>query len=880
MKIGQWVRRTWYLLNRRRFERELEREMAAHRASMTDPSRFGNTLRLREGAADEWGWRCLDEIGLDLRYGARLLVRAPAFALTAVLTLTLGIGATTAIFSVVNSVVFRPLPVSEPDRLAILGDTLREELSLSYPAWEQIRNRRELFDGVLASSAERLNLASGGEAQFVEGLFVSGEFFSVLGVQPALGRTLRPEDDRRGGGPDGPVAVISHDFWQRRFGGSSGVLGQSLNLDSVAFRIVGVTAPGFFGTDLGQRFDVAVPLGSEPVMRGVDSSVDMPTRNWLTILVRLPGDQTPEAGTAILRGIQPQIREGLALTIPVGLRAVLLQDPWTLRPATTGHSNLRSQYRLPLLVLFGVVALVLFIACMNIANLLLARTVTRLHEMSVRTSIGASRGRLVRMLLAEASVLATIGTVLGVALSTWLSQLLVRQLSTRGNIVSVDLPFDWRVLLFVATACVMTTLLFGVVPAWQSAGADPAAALDGQSRGRVAHGHSRLTASLVGAQLAFSLVLVVGAGLFLRTFVALTSQDLGFRTDRLLVVDVAAPMTRFTLPQLVGIHERVREAVARVPGVERAALSDITPVGGSSRNGFVDVPGAETLPAGARLVMLNVISPGWLATYGTRLIAGRDFAPTDGPTTPQVALVNEAFARRFWKDADPVGRTVGVGGPGSKTRLEIIGVVEDAIYRSVRDPPPPTLYTSTLQRNAARPSTRLSVLPVLDSPALLTRSIEAAILAVDPALSLEFNPLSEQVAAAMARERLLASISGVFGALALSLACVGLYGITAYAVSRRRAEIGVRLALGAAPSGVIRLVMRGLAWPMASGITVGAVLSVWLGQFVAALTWGVDARDPLTFAAAATILATVGGLAGWLPARRASRIDPVAALRE
>jgi predicted permease len=516
----------------------------------------------------------------------------------------------------------------------------------------------------------------------------------------------------------------------------------------------------------------------------------------------------------------------------------------------------------------------------NIANLLLARTVARLHEMSIRTAIGASRARLVRMLLAEAAVLAMVGTVLGIALSTWLSQLLVRQVSTGSNVAPVGVTLDGRVLLFATALSVITVVLFGVAPAWQSARADPAGALGEEGRGRVGTRRSRLTASLVGAQLALSLVLIVGAGLFLRTFAALASQDLGFRTDRLIVVDVTPPMTRYTLPQLVDVYERVRDAVARVPGVERAALSDITPVGGSSRQAVVEVPGAETLPDGERMVMVNVVSERWFATYGTRLLAGRDFAPADGPTAPRVAVVNEAFARRFWKDGSPVGRTVGVGGPGSRISLEIIGLVEDAVYRSVRDPAPPTLYTSTVQRSAARPRTRLTVLSAHDSPALLTRSIEAAIREIDPALSLEFNRLADQVGAAMSRERLVAVISGAFGTLALSLACVGLYGITAYAVSRRRAEIGVRLALGAGPSRVIRLVMRGLTWPLAGGIAVGAVLSVWLAQFVGTLTWGVEARDPLTFAVAATILAAVGALAGWLPARRASRIDPVAVLRD
>ena len=880
MNIGRWARQTWYLLNRRRFDRELEREMAAHRASMAEPHRFGNTLQLRETAADAWGWRWLDEMTLDLRYGVRQLVRAPGFAATAILTLTLGIGATTAIFSVLNSVLLRPLPVSDPDRLAILGNTVVKEMSSSYPAWLQIRDRRELFDGAGALAMERLNLAGGGEAQFVQGLFASGELFSVLGVPSALGRTIGPDDDRRGGGADGPVAVISHDFWQRRFGGSPDVLGRSLRLDSVAFTIVGVTPPGFFGIDVGQRFDVAVPLGTEPLMRGADSSLDLPLRNWLTIIVRLRGDQTAESGTAILRGLQPQIRAALVSGIPEALRAVVLATPWTLREAASGHSDLHSQYRLPLLVVFGVVGLVLLIACVNIANLLLARTVARLHEMSIRTAIGASRARLVRMLLAEAAVLAMLGTVLGIALSTWLGQLLVRQVSTGSNVAPVAVTLDGRVLLFATALSVITIVLFGVAPAWQSARADPAGALGEEGRGRVGTRRSRLTASLVGAQLALSLVLVVGAGLFLRTFVALASQDLGFSTDRLIVVDVTSHMTRYTLPQLVDVYERVRDAVARVPGVERAALSDITPVGGSSRQAVVEVPGAETLPASDRLVWVNVVSQGWFATYGTRLIAGRDFAPSDGPTAPRVAVVNEAFARRFWKDASPVGRTVGVGGPGSAINLEIVGLVEDAVYRSVRDPAPPTLYTSTMQRSAARPWTRLTVLSAHDSPALLTRSIEAAIRDVDPALTLEFNPLADQVGASMSRERLVAVISGAFGALALSLACVGLYGITAYAVSRRRAEIGVRLALGAGPSRIIRLVMRGLTWPLVGGIAGGAVLSVWLAEFIGTLTWGVEARDPVTFAVAATILAAVGALAGWLPARRASRIDPVAVLRD
>ncbi len=402
MKIGLWARRIWYLVNRRRFERELEREMNDHRALTHEVRRFGNTLRLREEAADVWGWRWLDDLVRDCRHAIRQLCQSPAFAAAAILTLTLGIGANTAIFSVVNSLLLRPLPVQDPDRLAVLGDAVREGMSWSHPVWEQIRSKPELFEGTFASSAERLNLARGGEAQFVEGLWVSGEFFGVLGVQPVLGRMFTTDDDKRGGGPDGPVAVISHDFWRRRFGSAANVLGQLLVLDSVAFTIVGVSPPAFFGTDVGQRFDVAIPIGTESLLRGIDSSLGLPTRNWLRIMVRLRPDQTVEAGTATLRGIQAQIREVVLAAVPEGLRAVVLKEPLTLRSASRGRSALRDRYGRALAVLLGIVGLVVLIACVNIANLMLARAVARRHEMSVRIAVGASRTRLARMLLAEA----------------------------------------------------------------------------------------------------------------------------------------------------------------------------------------------------------------------------------------------------------------------------------------------------------------------------------------------------------------------------------------------------------------------------------------------------------------------------------------------
>jgi predicted permease len=597
-------------------------------------------------------------------------------------------------------------------------------------------------------------------------------------------------------------------------------------------------------------------------------------------MVRLRRDQSAEVATAALRGIQRQIRDATMPGVPQALLGIHLSEPLALTPASTGRSALRDRYSRALIVLLVVVGLVLLIACVNIANLMLARAVARRHEMSVRIAIGASGRQLARMLLAEASVLSGIGAVLGVGLSLWLSGLLVRQLSTPDTVVFFDLTPDWRVLAFATLVSAATAALFGAAPAWYSTRANPAGALEEHGRGRVSGGRSPIAATLIGAQLAFTLVLVVGAGLFIRTFAALASQDIGFTTNRVLVVHITVRMTQYTLEQLVGVYERVRDSVSAVSGVERVALSDITPVGGASRQTVVEAIGESPLSESGRLAWVNVISPGWLATYGTRLLAGRDLARTDRLNTAPVALVNEAFARQLLNGANPIGRTIATGVPRAMTRFEIVGLVEDAVYRSLRDPAPPTLYTSTAQRTAARPFANISVLSAHESPALLSRSIAAAIGDIDPNLTLQFTPLAEQVDAAMNQERLVALLSGSFGVLALLLASIGLYGVMAYAVSRRRAEIGMRIALGAARASVVRLVMRGMAWPMAIGIAAGALLSLWLVPFIGTLVWGLAPRDPATFAGAAAMLAAVGALAAWLPARRASRIDPAVALRE
>ncbi|MBI4263788.1 MAG: ABC transporter permease [Acidobacteria bacterium] len=811
----------------------------------------------------------------DLRLAFRGLRAAPVVSAVAILSLALGIGANTAIFSFVDRLVLRALPVEEPHRLVMLVDPERPQASWTNPIWERLRERLDLFGGGFAWASTRLNLARAGEARLVNGIWASGGFFDTLAVPPHLGRTFTPADDRRGGGPDGPVVVISYDFWQRSFGGAPDAIGRALTIGSVTFTVIGVTPPRFFGPDVGRTFDVILPLGTEPLLLGANSALDLAGRFWLDIMLRLAPGQTEDAAAAIVRGLQPQIRAATA----EGLPDEYLSTPLALAPASHGRSPLRTRFQQPLALLIVVVALVLLVACANLANLLLARAAARQHDVSVRIALGAPRWRLACQCLVESLVLSSLGAVLGLLFARWTGRLLMAQLSTDINPVFLDLTLDWRVLGFTTALAAGTALLFGTAPALRATRVDAMPSLDEQGRGSAGGSRSRVAGTLVVFQVALSLTLVVAAGLFVRTFVSLATLDPGFTTDRLLVVNVRPQMTRIETGELTALYERAREAVAAVPGVERAALSDITPISGSARVTAITVPGRER-PEAERLASVNVVSPGWFAVYGSTLLAGRDFREDDRRTTARVAVVNEAFARRFLNGENPVGRTIR-DGADTESPIQIVGYTADAAYRSLRDPAPPTMYTAFPQRPAARPFVSITVRSSTEAPATLTRSLAAAIGAVSPDLDLQFRPLADQVGDSLAQERVAAILAGFFGGLALLLAGLGLYGVTAHAVARRRAEIGVRMALGAAQGGIVRLILRRVAVMVLAGIAAGGILSWWAARFVSdTLLYGLDSRDPGTLAGAAAILALVGVVAGWLPAWRAARIDPAAVLRD
>ena len=820
----------------------------------------------------------------DVRDAFRALNATPIVTAIAVLSLALGIGANTAIFSILNTLLLRSLPVREPQRLALV--TLDGgPRSWTNPLWEQIRDRPQLFESSFAWSSTRFNLSEGGQTQFVDGVWASGRYFDVLGVPAILGRTFTEADDRRGGGPDGPVAVISYSFWQRQFGGATDAIGKPITIERVPYTVIGVTPPDFFGTEVGRTFDIAIPLGTEPLVRGKESALDRRSTWWLSIMARLEPGQSFETATAALRGVQPQIREA---TMPEQYRpqdrSRYISEGFTTIPSASGSSSMRRRYRQPLITIMVVVALVLLIACANIANLLLARATARRHELSVRLALGASRVRLFRQLLAESVLLSGLGAGLGLVFARWGSRLLVRQLSTSANLVYLDLSLDWRVLAFTATVAIATAVLFGTVPAFRATRVEPNEALKEKGRGQAGDGRGTLGSALVVAQVALSLMLIVGAGLFMRTFSALAHLNLGFERERVLVANVNAQRLQLEPPVRPALFERLREAAGAVPGVAVASVSAVTPVSGSEWQFGVDRIDGVPLPKDdrARSVYANIVSPGWFTTYGTRLLGGRDFTPADTASAPRVMIVNEAFARKFTNGQNPIGKHVTqMGSPNHPdTVTEIVGYVQDAVYRSLREDVPPTMYLPIPQSNNSPSSMAISIRAAGASPARLTKSVAEALTGVNRNVAITFRPLAEQVNNSLVQERILAMLSGFFGLLALLLAALGLYGVTSYAVSRRRAEIGIRMALGAEPGRVIRMVLRRVALLVGGGVLVGTAATFATARLVSTLVYGLQPRDPLTLAGGILVLGTIGALAGWLPAWRASRVDPARVLRD
>ena len=556
----------------------------------------------------------------------------------------------------------------------------------SNPFWEQLRQRPQVFESATAWSFAQFDLASSGETRFVRGLWADGGFFETLGVSATLGRTFSNLDDQRGGGPEGPVTIISYAYWQREFGGAEDAIGRVVRLNSVPFTIVGVTPSGFFGTEVGRTFEFIVPLGTEVLIRGADSALENTSRNFLSVMGRLkPGQSVADAGTA-LRALQPAIRQATLGPWSPDVVERYLASPFTVLPAATGYPDLRSGYERPLLIVAAIVALVLIVGCVNVANLLLARAIARRHEFSVQVALGASRWRVARQLLIESLLLSATGAVLGLVIAAFASKLLLRQLSTPANVVFLDVSIDGLVLAFTAGVAAMATMLFGTLPALRAARVTP---MDARGRSIGEHSRGGVAGSLVVVQVALSVALVVAAGLFIRSLASLTGRPLGFEADQVLVVTIDPERTGIDAAQRVALYNHVRSAVLALPNVANAGLSHRTPVGGGGFTPAVEIVAAAAdgrrppeLVAADREVFGNLISPGWFDTFGTPIRVGRDFVGGDRIGAPRVAVVNETFARRFL-GGSPLGSMLTVY-PNTPRAVsaQIVGVVADAVYGS------------------------------------------------------------------------------------------------------------------------------------------------------------------------------------------------------
>lgn len=817
-----------------------------------------------------------EELWQDVRYALRGLRTHPGFASVAVLSLALGIGANTAIFSLINAVLLKSVNVSHPEEL--LQVTMGEQWGLGNPTWEQIRDRQDVFSGIFGYGRWAFNLSTGGEARNANGYYVSGQFFETLGVHALLGRTLTPGDDRRG---CAGTAVLSHGFWQREFGGRGDIVGRTISLENHPFEILGVTAPGFTGFDVGSIVDVLVPFCSEKIIHGETSNLDTRNAWYIRVIGRPKPGISPARATARLKTLAPAILEAS------------LPDKWWLdtyfphfrrtldtRPADKGLSYLRQEYGRPLLILMAIAAMVLLIACVNLANLLLARGTARRREFAIRLALGSGGGRLLRQSLAESLLLASIGTVAGVLLAKAGTGLLVRYLD-----VFLDLTPDARMLGFTVGVTVLTALLSGLAPAWRASHVQPQTELTANARGVLASSGGRskfgLGGLLVTAQIALSLLLVVSAGLLLSTFWKLAWLDPGFERDRVLLASVDLHNGRDAKERRPATYGKMLDNLRALPGVDSAAASDIAPMCGCAyRNELVIEGGAPGSPGNA-LANLNRVSDRYFETLGIPFVAGRDFDGHDTPASRKVAVINQTLARQYFGAANPLGRRYRIRAAGALSDpVEIVGVVKDSKYAALRERIPPTAYSAWSQNPAPDPLMNFELRAAGGAPAALSASVQAAIGEVDPGVSQQFTTLSAKVDESIARERLLAALAGLFGAIALLLAAIGLYGIMSYSVTRRRNEIGIRMALGADPARVRKMVMSEAALLIAIGLVVGLGAALATTRLVASFLYGLTPNDPLVLSLAAGVLASVAIVAGYLPARRASRQNPLVALRE
>lgn len=912
-------RRMRSLFRRKRLEHDLDDELRFHiemriaqeiAAGETPGNARYTALRAMEGL-EQQKERCrdmgkmfiVDDLYRNLQYAIRALKHSPGFAAVTIVTLALGIGANTAIFSLVDTVMLKLLPVKTPEQLYLIGhNPERVSMSWNYPDYCAMRDHNTVFTGLAGYSlvpepiGVQTGNAVGSAAKLSYGIFVSGNYFDVLGVSPAMGHVFNTSDDRAPG--TSPYVVLTYSYWQSHFNRDRQAIGRKLSLNGYPFTVIGVAPPGFAGTDVALKPDLFIPIMMRSEVRH-ESFANWNSRRawWMAVVGRLkPGAGIKQAEGELFAICRDQESvERRSLPNP---KMANTADQIVLEQAARGFSYLADQLKKPLLILFVIVALVLLIACANVANLMLARGATRQREIAVRLAVGASRSRVISQLLTESMLIAFLGGASGVAVAFIGIRGLLRFMPQVGyHLATINATLDWRALGFTLTACVLTGLLFGIAPAWQSTRPDLVPALKEDLPGSSGARRLTLRKGLVILQISLSLPLLVGAGLFVRTLGKLREVDTGFAPQDVFIASVDPTTFGYKGQRTLDFYNRLCAGVSSLPGVRSASLALITPLTGSSWDGSVTIEGYSWKPGERNNIFFNAVGPRYFETLGTPLLLGREFTDLDNPATAielpdrltpgmklpdppgrHVAIVNETFARRFFGNRSAIGMHVSMGGPfQTNNPYEIVGVVKDARYFTMRDAVEPMMFLPVWRRFAAQTELLIRTSgPVTPLAGELRREIHQ----LDPVIPLlNMRTLEHDVDESILVERLVATLSGFFGVLALLLSAVGLYGVVAYTVTRRTREIGIRIAIGAERRSVLWLIFKDVIMMVFIGAGIGAVAAFFASRAIAGMLYGVVAKDPVSTIATGLCLVAAAILASFLPARRAAKIEPIEALR-
>ena len=864
---------------------------------------FGGIESHKDAVRASMGLRWWDDLWGDLQYGVRILGKSPAFTAVAVVSLALAIGANTSIFSLANQLLYARLGVSHPEQLRLFtviadkhgvvhscwgcstdpvpGGGSRYD-SFTYPIYQQLRKENHLLGEIFAFKENiQANATIDGSAQAVQLELVSGNLYEQMGVRPMLGRPILPSDDREPG--TGAVATISEGLWERAFGKAPDAVGKVIVVNMTPVTVVGVNPRAFTGAKSVQSSpDIFMPLSMLPLVKGElgDSGSLLSSSNiwWLQLMAReRPGVSLEQATAGLNVALSAAVHATMTVAKGDTMPRLVLED------GSRGLNFEGKQYAQPMYVLLGVVGFVLLIACANIANLMLARSWGRQREMGVRLALGAGRGRILRQVLTESLMLAAIGGSIGLLMGYLARTALPRLLLNSWEGEGVNVPFDWKVFSFTAGITLLTGVLFGIAPAWRATRAEIGTTIKAGGKASRKQGKSWSGRTIVAFQIAISTLLVVGASLFLRTLINLNRIDVGFRADGLLLFDVNPPSKQYPAPKDVALHARIEQALRAVPGVEGVSLTDIPFIADSQSgsNFYMDATlTTDETHGDGPFAMEATVGQDFLPVMGIPIVAGRGFTPEDVQSPQRVAIVNQALARKYFPNQNPIGRRFTMDDPKTKNRswLEIIGVSADTRYSSLQDDPPPLHFD--LYRQSKDVGGVTYVVRTRMKPEAIMPSLRGVVRDMDRDLPLiDIRTQRQQINSTISQERMFAGLTAAFGMLALALACVGIYGIMAYAVSQRTNEIGIRVALGARRGQVRGMILKEAGWLAGIGVVCGVAVALWLGQLTKAMLYGLQPTDPASLVGGAVLLLGVALLAGWVPAMRASRVEPMEALR-